>query len=436
MAKQRGGPLQGDDVAIKLVVGTILINLFVYTIAGYSLHNSRQHYERLAEITTQNMAKLMETSLDGIFDKINIGLNAVARETERELTRGTTGSGSLDPYIQQQAAQFPELFGIIVADAAGNLRYGKDVHPGEHLNIADRDYFRQLRDHPERHHVMSALLQGRRTGRWNITLAQRINDREGAFAGIVFGVFEIGYFDTILSRLEVGRHGAIGIRDLDNRLIALHPKGKEPASQIGSNVISRKTKEMIGTHPVTATYHTVFARDNKERTVTFRRTAKYPLYVFATVSPADYLAPLRKEIAVAGLFLGAFTLISAVSARSIYRSRVETMLHDETKRSADAMQRQNEELAAALARVKRLEGIISICSFCKKMRSEEQAWERLETYLTEHSDALISHGICPECAEKQYQEYQRWHESLSGPELDRYGTKIQVVPPPRQTGGD
>lgn len=54
-----------------------------------------------------------------------------------------------------------------------------------------------------------------------------------------------------------------------------------------------------------------------------------------------------------------------------------------------------------LARVKRLEGIIPICSYCKKIRDDKDSWLQLEQYLSEHSDAVFSHGICPHCMEEQ-----------------------------------
>ena len=58
-----------------------------------------------------------------------------------------------------------------------------------------------------------------------------------------------------------------------------------------------------------------------------------------------------------------------------------------------------------LARVKRLEGIIPICSYCNKIRDDESCWQQLEQYLSEHSDALFSHGICPDCMEKNMQKW-------------------------------
>jgi phosphoserine phosphatase RsbU/P len=55
------------------------------------------------------------------------------------------------------------------------------------------------------------------------------------------------------------------------------------------------------------------------------------------------------------------------------------------------------ELEAALANVKQLSGLLPICSYCKRIRGDQNYWERVESYITEHTDAKFSHGICPEC---------------------------------------
>ncbi|MFH1019437.1 MAG: hypothetical protein V1782_02330 [Pseudomonadota bacterium] len=57
-----------------------------------------------------------------------------------------------------------------------------------------------------------------------------------------------------------------------------------------------------------------------------------------------------------------------------------------------------------LKRIKFLEGFLPICSFCKKIRKGEE-WTSLEKYMSDHSEALFSHGLCPECAEKHYGKY-------------------------------
>ena len=56
-----------------------------------------------------------------------------------------------------------------------------------------------------------------------------------------------------------------------------------------------------------------------------------------------------------------------------------------------------EELQAALSKVKQLRGLLPICSYCKRIRGDDQYWQQLEGYIAEHSDAQFSHGICPTC---------------------------------------
>jgi hypothetical protein len=168
---------------------------------------------------------------------------------------------------------------------------------------------------------------------------------------------------------------------------------------------------MILDHPVTATYNTVFARDAQERTVTFRKVGRYSFYVFATSAPSDYLAPWKREAAIAGALFAAFLTVTLLMSWGILRSRAIEQARFEAVRFSEEMQLQNAALTEALSRVKRLEGFISICSYCKKVRTEQQSWEQLETYLSEHSDALFSHGACPECARAQMESYKARHSS-------------------------
>ena len=55
------------------------------------------------------------------------------------------------------------------------------------------------------------------------------------------------------------------------------------------------------------------------------------------------------------------------------------------------------ELEEAISQVKQLQGLLPICSYCKKIRDEQNYWQRVESYLSEHSQVVFSHGICPDC---------------------------------------
>jgi response regulator RpfG family c-di-GMP phosphodiesterase len=68
------------------------------------------------------------------------------------------------------------------------------------------------------------------------------------------------------------------------------------------------------------------------------------------------------------------------------------------------------ELQAALSNVKQLRGLLPICSYCKRIRGDDQYWLQVESYIAHHSEAQFSHGICPTCyveVEKQIDSYAK-----------------------------
>jgi CheY-like chemotaxis protein len=62
------------------------------------------------------------------------------------------------------------------------------------------------------------------------------------------------------------------------------------------------------------------------------------------------------------------------------------------------------DLQVALDNIKTLNGLLPICSYCKKIRDDKGYWNNLESYIQKHSDASFTHGICAECADKFYSE--------------------------------
>jgi DNA-binding response OmpR family regulator len=107
-----------------------------------------------------------------------------------------------------------------------------------------------------------------------------------------------------------------------------------------------------------------------------------------------------------GLEVGAVDYITKPVNLKLVKLRVRNQL--ELKRQRDLVKAQNAlltrqkaELETTLSRIRRLEGMLSMCMSCKKIRAENNAWQQLEQYLGEHSDAVFSHGLCPECFEQQ-----------------------------------
>jgi K+-sensing histidine kinase KdpD len=94
----------------------------------------------------------------------------------------------------------------------------------------------------------------------------------------------------------------------------------------------------------------------------------------------------------------AFTLVSLIVSR----------LASTRKRTIAKLRSSNNELEEALAEVKQLRGILPICASCKKIRDATGEWTDVAAYISDHTDAEFSHGMCQPCVERLYPElYQR-----------------------------
>ncbi len=69
------------------------------------------------------------------------------------------------------------------------------------------------------------------------------------------------------------------------------------------------------------------------------------------------------------------------------------------------------ELKKARKEIQTLRGIIPICAKCKKIRTDDGIWTQIEEYLSRHTDALFSHGLCQECTKEIYGK-EDWYEDL------------------------
>jgi DNA-binding response OmpR family regulator len=69
------------------------------------------------------------------------------------------------------------------------------------------------------------------------------------------------------------------------------------------------------------------------------------------------------------------------------------------------LEQTNQKLHRSLETIKKLGGLIPICSKCKKIRNDKGYWQQLEIYIKEHSEAEFTHGLCPDCEKTMYSRY-------------------------------
>jgi PAS domain S-box-containing protein len=96
-------------------------------------------------------------------------------------------------------------------------------------------------------------------------------------------------------------------------------------------------------------------------------------------------------------------LSSAVYTDSSGEQRTSMFVWDLTEQAQreEALRVINAELSRALAEVRQLQGILPICSYCKRIRSDEHSWQPVEEYIAAYAPVQFTHSICPTCYEHQ-----------------------------------
>jgi len=115
----------------------------------------------------------------------------------------------------------------------------------------------------------------------------------------------------------------------------------------------------------------------------------------------------RRDV-VAGLEAGADDYVIKPFDPEELRARVQVGIRVLTLQ--EKLAEQVSKLQAALSSVKQLQGLLPICSYCKRIRADGQYWTQVESYIAERSEAQFSHGICPTCyvnLEKQIDSYRK-----------------------------
>jgi phosphoserine phosphatase RsbU/P len=127
-----------------------------------------------------------------------------------------------------------------------------------------------------------------------------------------------------------------------------------------------------------------------------RRAREVP----STSPPYFILLTARNDYAdiVVGLEAGANDYVTKPFHHAELRARVRVGIRvlELQRKLVDRVR----DLEGALKQVKQLRGLLPICMYCKKIRNDGDYWQQVENYISDHTEAEFSHGICPECYEK------------------------------------
>jgi signal transduction histidine kinase len=352
-------PLASADTQIssasflaRLAVGVLLINLFTLAMVGLALRQSYHQYQERAEISTRNLALVLEREINGNIETDDMALSAVIDEYQQQRTAGVVDGNALNAHIERVRARRPEIDALRITDAQGLLIYGNGVVPGAKVSLADRPHFIRLRDDPKAGLVISKPQISRINQKWVLVLSRRIEQPGGVFAGMAFAAITLDHFSKTFAAINVGANGVSTLRDDDFFLVARYPEQQGAGSMIGQKTVQVPMRELLQAARNEGTFAAISTIDNIERTYSFRRVSNHPLLISVGLAHDDYLAEWRKDAINQATLLAFFALVTLAAAWLIYRTwqRQRNALitvgqREETLKKSEAeLQRSNSEL--------------------------------------------------------------------------------------------
>jgi diguanylate cyclase (GGDEF)-like protein/PAS domain S-box-containing protein len=308
--------LSSRSFIARSVAGLLLLNLAVLGLAGWSLFQSRLRYEESAAITTQNLARLIEQDATASVRMVDLALLAVKSEHERQLAAGGIVGSVLDDFIQTQLQRQPDLSGLRVTNAQGDSMYG----PGAGSSLGDRDYFLRLLDDPKAGLVISTPILGRSSGEWVISLARRLQNPDGSFAGMVYGTMPLAHFTKVFSALHVGQGGSFTLFDDDFRLVARQPEPYGQANSVGRRFGSPQLQALVKSGQSEGTYTGTSVVDQVERLSSYRKIQGTPFNIVIGLATQDTLGEWRQEVGKTIAMGAGFVLFTLLLSWFIFRA--------------------------------------------------------------------------------------------------------------------
>jgi PAS domain S-box-containing protein len=135
--------------------------------------------------------------------------------------------------------------------------------------------------------------------------------------------------------------------------------------------------------------------------------------IFETLKAGKSIEPFEtKRVRKDGVEVDVYLAISPIKNAEGRLVGASAIAYDITERKKIEEERTKmiEQLNETLSKVRTLSGLLPICASCKKIRDDKGYWQKLETFVHEHSNAEFSHSICPDCMERLYPDFSKKKE--------------------------
>ncbi len=315
-----------------LIAGAALVLLWVVALTGWTLWETRRTAWLEASQSADNVASVIDDNIEHAIALYDLSLQGAIADLR------LPDIGNLPPELRNQvlfdhSARARGLGEMLVLDAKGQVTLASQHTSPPPRNFADRNFFREQRDHPGLGLFVGAPRKNPATGEWSISVSRRIEDRDGRFTGVVLGTLHLDLFRELFNRVDIGPKGSIALFQADGHLIYRTPFEEQ---QIGR---SHPEFSLFWTHSrATAGVFSAASKiDGIERLYTYRRVGDLPLFVTVGFATDAVLAPWRNKATWISIAILALTAVATALGATLVgelqrRDRAERAALDSERR--------------------------------------------------------------------------------------------------------
>jgi PAS domain S-box-containing protein len=267
---------------------------------GWQLGISYRNQIKTAEINTHNIASILDARLDVTLRHIDADLKIIASAIpEAALNQKAVPrfAAEINSNLDGRMFDLEEMAGYRIHDANGDTLYSSDSANTARVNIADREYFKLLREDHGAGLVFSDAVIGRSNGKPVMVVLRGLRNPQGEFLGIVHGMINLEYYSTQFKTLKLGAQGIVALRRSDTHaMVVRYP---EQSGQLN--------QPLAPDHPVVAqmasgmrsvTLHYMVPPESIPRIMGIEKMQNFPFYFAVGVGKDEVLAGWRQQVKV------------------------------------------------------------------------------------------------------------------------------------------
>jgi two-component system NtrC family sensor kinase len=292
-------------LAISVLVPVLLFGIVALLDRGAVLREAEQRVADTTDVFEANALNVFETH-ELIATTVDAWLGAMSWDE-------IASSPSVNQYLKQLAARYPQVLGLWLVDPSGKLANSSRDAPNRSVDLSDRDYFIALREKNAGTFV-SHVVTGRVAAERNFNIARRRSTTDGAFDGVIVVSVSPEYFTSFWRETAPPLNMIAALLRGDLNILARAPSNPSLNLSPMSRTAQAIQQSNVGS------FRTVSAVDGVERLMAFRRVGSYDVYVVHGVAVSAALGLWYRHLAIYG---GFFALAAAALFLSSYRALAE-----------------------------------------------------------------------------------------------------------------